>query len=112
MEALREGKAFRNAGKTYAEVVAGHASPDVLNGIAQTHLSHPTDSHPPLSVRLDALQMSIAQVSAAALDVRPTRTAIELLPAAKEFEETMSGAYQALLARQYGIDRKSETTVS
>ena len=54
-EALQKGQAFVNASKTYAETVVEHANPEALDGIAEMHLSHPTDSHPPLAVRLDSL---------------------------------------------------------
>jgi Zn-dependent protease with chaperone function len=112
VSAIHEGKALVNASKTYAEVVAGSTSADVFNEIGETHLSHPTDSHPPLAVRLDALKTSIKDVSAAALDVRPTAAAIELFPGAEEVEENISGAYQAILAREYGISIESEATAS
>src|SRR5438093_595787 len=106
--ALQEGKAFVNASKTYADIVAEHATLNTLSGITETHLSHPTDSHPPLSVRLSALGINIKGVSKAVLDVRPTQAAIDLLPNVETVEENISGAYQAILARQLGIDLKSE----
>ncbi len=110
--ALQERKAFVNASKTYAEIVAEHAAPNALDGIAETHLSHPTDSHPPLSVRLSALGISIKDVSKAALDVRPTQAAIDLLPNVETVEENISSAYQTILARQLGIDLESGTATS
>jgi Zn-dependent protease with chaperone function len=39
---------------------------------------HPTDSHPPLSTRLQALQLSISDVARAALRIPPERAAISL----------------------------------
>jgi len=101
--ALREGKALINASKTYAELVSANARPEVLNGIAGTHLSHPTDSHPPLAVRLEALGKPLEEVSAAALDVHPSQAAIALFPGAEETEQNLSETYQAILARQLGI---------
>jgi hypothetical protein len=103
VQALREGKVFVNASKTYAEAVSGYATPHSLDGIAEIHLSHPTDSHPPLSERLSALRLSITDIAAAALEVRPSRPAIDLVPEAEQLEENISGAYQAILARQLGI---------
>jgi hypothetical protein len=108
--ALREGKAFVNASKTYAEVVSTQATADAFKDIAETHLSHPTDSHPPLAVRLDALSMRLQDVSAAALGVQPTPAAIDFFPEAEAVEENISEAYQIILARQSGIDLGSGGT--
>ncbi len=108
VEGLREGKAFVNASKTYAEAIAGHATPDAVEGLAETRLSHPTDSHPPLGVRLKALTCSIADVVDDALNINPDQPAIHLIPAAEATEEEISGAYQVILARQLGIDLDSQ----
>lgn len=102
--ALRQGKAFVNASRTYAEVVGQNAAPEALEGIAEAHLSHPTDSHPPLSVRLQSLQVGFNDVVADALAVSPAEPAITQVPDAERQEEEISGAYQLLLARQLGID--------
>ena len=102
--ALREGKMFVNASKTYADVVTDNVSLDSLEGLADRELSHPTDSHPPLGVRLEALRLRIQDVSSAALAVSPTDPAIALLPNPEATEEEISAAYQAILARQLGID--------
>jgi Zn-dependent protease with chaperone function len=112
VQALREGKAFVNASKTYAEAVSGYATPDALDGIAETHLSHPTDTHPPLSERLRALGLSINDVAAAALEVRPSQPTIELVPEAEQLEENISGAYQAILAQRLGIDLEAGAAAS
>jgi Zn-dependent protease with chaperone function len=110
--ALREGKAFVNASKTYAEVVSTQATADAFKDIAETHLSHPTDSHPPLAVRLDALNMRLQDVSKAAQGVQPTQAAIGFFPEAEAVEENISEAYQILLARQLGIDLETGGTAS
>lgn len=111
-EALQKGKAFVNASKTYAEVVAEHAKPNALEGLAETHLNHPTDSHPPLSVRLESLGSSIEEVTRDALDVNHASAALGLVPEAEKMEEEISSAYQAVLARQLGIDLSRVTETS
>lgn len=103
LEALQEGKAFVNASKMYADAVAQYAKPDALDGIVETHLSHPTDSHPRLGVRLASLGQSINNVATAALNIRPTPAALDLLPNAEKVEEELSEAYQIILARRFGI---------
>jgi Zn-dependent protease with chaperone function len=110
VNALREGKALINASKTYAELVSANAKPEVLNGIAETHLSHHTDSHPPLAVRLEALGKSLEEVSVAALDVHPAQAALGLFPGAEETEQNLSETYQAILARQLRIAPKPNRT--
>lgn len=102
--ALRQGKAFVNASRTYADAVGQSAVPEALQGIAEVHLSHPTDSHPPLSVRLQSLQVGLNDVATDALAVTPAEAAITLISDAEKLEEEISEAYQVLLARQLGID--------
>jgi Zn-dependent protease with chaperone function len=102
--ALRQGKAFVNASRTYAEAVSESALPEALQGVAEVHLPHPTDSHPPLSVRLQSLQVGLNNVATEALAVTPTEPAITLLSDVEKLEEELSEVYQLLLARQRGID--------
>jgi Zn-dependent protease with chaperone function len=101
--ALRGGKAFVNASKTYADAVGESAKPEALEGIADTHLSHPTDTHPPLGVRLEALGLTLAELTGPSLEVGPDPAAITLLPDAEKLEEELSGAYQAIMAQELGI---------
>lgn len=108
-DALKEGKAFVNASKTYAEAVASSAKPDALAGITDARLSHPTDSHPPLGIRLGSLRVTLDQVSMASLAVSPADPAIDLIPEPERREEEISGAYQAILAQRLGIDLKAFT---
>jgi Zn-dependent protease with chaperone function len=107
VKTLEEGKSFTNASKTYAEVALECATPSVLDGIAETHLSHPTDSHPPLSDRLTALNLTMENVANLALEVQPTQSAIALLSNSEQIEEEISAAYQAIMARRHNIDLKT-----
>jgi hypothetical protein len=100
---LREGRAFVNVSKIYAEAVSRNATAKALDGIAETHLSHPTDSDPPLSVRLQSLQTTITSVSADALNVTPVEAAIAYVPDAEKNEQEIRDAYQLLLARSLAI---------
>lgn len=102
--ALREGKAFTNTSSLYAEAVGQSALPGVLEGLAESQLSHPTDSHPTLAVRLNSLQESISSVATGALDVTPLEPAILLVANPEKMEEAISETYQLILARQLGID--------
>ena len=97
--ALQEGKAYVNASETYAGVVRASAVPEVLEEIADTNLSHPTDSHPPLAARLESLNVSLASVAGVSLEVQPEIPAHSLITDAESMEEEISSAYQAILAR-------------
>jgi Zn-dependent protease with chaperone function len=92
--ALKNRNLYVNMSKTYAEVVANNAKPELLTGLADTHLSHRTDSHPPLDIRLRSLATSIDKISMRALTVYPTKAAIELVSEAEEAEERISSTYQ------------------
>ena len=107
--ALREGRAFINASSVYAESVAQSATPAAFEGILETHLSHPTDSHPTLYDRLNSLQTDLSIVSNGALDVTPVNSAITFIPDVERTEETISETYQYILARRLGIDLESDS---
>jgi len=109
VSALRERKVFVNASKAYADAVRQSAVPDALSGIADIHLTHPTDSHPPLSARLESLRVRLNDVASEALSVTPAEAAITLLSGAEKLEEEVSEAYQVLLARRLGINLDEDT---
>lgn len=101
---LRQGKAFVNASKIYADGAQKIATPEVLKGLADARLSHPTDSHPLLPERLQSLTVELEDIASAALAVTPADSAITLITDAEALEEEISEIYQMLLARQLGID--------
>jgi Zn-dependent protease with chaperone function len=103
ISALHQGKMFVNASLMYADAVSQSAGPEALKGIVDASLSHPTDSHPSLSVRLASLQVKLDDLSADALVVTPMEQGIKLVPQVEKLEEDLSESYQSLLAHQYGI---------
>jgi Zn-dependent protease with chaperone function len=111
-EALRSGKAFINVSKTFAEVAATARDSTVFDGIAERHLTHPTDSHPPLGVRLEGLGVTLPEVATAALLVNPPNAAIQLIPDYESKEEQISVAFHAILGRNLGIDLSTEGETS
>jgi Zn-dependent protease with chaperone function len=48
-EALHQGNMYANTSRMFAKVVALQATSETLQDIGATHLTHPTDTHPPLS---------------------------------------------------------------
>jgi Zn-dependent protease with chaperone function len=104
---LHEGKCFTNVSTVYSAAVASIATPDVFANIADTHLAHPTDSHPPLGTRLAALKILPQDAFKKAAVVQPLTPSINLLPGAEVIEQEITETYQAVLAQQYGIDLES-----
>jgi len=104
VEHLRNGQFFTNASKLFAEVASERAKPEALSEIADTHLSHPTDSHPPLGSRLQELGMKISDLSSGALDVVPADSALSLFDNPEECEQDISARFQMFLAAQCGIE--------
>jgi Zn-dependent protease with chaperone function len=104
VEQLRNGLFFTNVSKLFADAAAEHAKPESLNGIIDTHLSHPTDSHPPLAARLQSLGVHLSDVSNDALIVTPTDSALSLFDNPEEYEQNISAQYQVFLAQQFGIE--------
>lgn len=104
IEAMKEGKVYRNTSALFAEAVANNATMAAFEGIADMHTSHPTDSHPTLAVRLRSLGIDLASVSDEALAVRPVPSAAGFVPETEAQEEALSETYQMLLARRLGIE--------
>lgn len=111
---LKQGNIFVNASKTYAETCVQNSGPSVLQGIADRHLSHPTDTHPSLEARLKNLQTTLQEVTAAALNLPPADCAVEYVTNYEAKEEEISKSYQLLLARNLGIgfDKEPASTTA
>jgi Zn-dependent protease with chaperone function len=101
-EAISQGKQFVNLSAYWASVISQSQSADVslFNGVDSRHLDHPTDSHPPLGVRLDALKLSVSDLAADALRTAPAHPAIELIADHEALEKELSDVEHALLARE------------
>ena len=100
IEALQSGKALSNMSKTFAESIADNADAKVLEGITETQLSHPTDSHPPLGIRLDSLGVTLEEVASASLSVTPSDAAITFIHDFEQKEEEISKTFQMILAKK------------
>ena len=101
--ALKEGKAYANASMLFATAVADNASPSAFEGLVENHLLHPTDSHPTLGVRLQALKHELPEMTTAALQVSPSASALGATEIILPIEEEVTGVYQAILAHRLGI---------
>lgn len=103
VEAMQQGKILRNTSLLYAGTIADRATLATIDGVLYTHVSHPTDSHPPLAERLDSLKVSLGSVADAALVVAPHNSAATLISGLETLEEEISVAYQTIVAQHLGI---------
>jgi hypothetical protein len=95
---LNEGVRFPNASAAFAAIVAHHSPALSFAGLAETRTPHPTDSHPPLATRLDALHTPLDRISDAARVVSPSVPAISLVGRFELREQELTAVYQRLLA--------------
>lgn len=73
-----------------------------------TDVGHPTDSHPPLGVLLNALQVPAEVFVADAAQCSPLHPAIELIPEHDELEKELSDIESALLAVSMGVSAEAQ----
>ncbi len=88
---------FSNVSELYAITVAECAEPKSLEGLDTKTIPHPTDSHPPLSVRLSALGQSLPGIRSGALNVSPSPSAHEVIDNCDELESRLTIFEQALI---------------
>jgi hypothetical protein len=88
-------------------VVAADLS-KLIKDLPKTRTAHPTDSHPPLGARLDALGVNMTEVAETARVVRPADAAALLLDEVDRLDEVLSRAHTGLLAQDLGIQLQPE----
>jgi len=96
--AVRSRTQYVNASALFHEVVSSNAGPERVRGVVPQEQGHPTDRHPPLAQRLEALQADPGRLAAAALVTTPASPAIGLVQDAEEIEQALSAAEQRLIA--------------
>jgi Zn-dependent protease with chaperone function len=89
---------YVNASALFHDVVSSNAGPERVRGLVPQELGHPTERHPPLTQRLQALEVDPARLAAAALVTAPASPAIGLLEDAEAIEQGLSAAEQRLIA--------------
>jgi len=90
VEALNKGKAYTNISALYAEMAAQSGNPDLLDEVASTSTVHPTDTHPPTSLRIQALGLSVAELRNNALAIDTTASFAELFSNKIQIEEELT----------------------
>ena len=108
IEAIQDGKYYVNASEVFAEAITRKADDNVLVGIAETHTSHPTDSHPSLAARLESLNVPLQSVASQSLDVQPETPANSLISEVALLEQEISETYQMVLAHYVKEDDQAK----
>jgi Zn-dependent protease with chaperone function len=89
-DSLDEGRPFTNASRMFAEGVRSGWHEGRFEGLEECETPHPTNTHPTLKVRLQALKSDAAALLNAGAVVLPDRAAIELIPNYEQIEEDLT----------------------
>jgi len=100
IETIKSGKQIVNASAFFAAVVNQCASDVPLNGLVEATLSHPTDTHPPLGLRLKSLNESVDDVSSDVRQTSPAPPASDLFADCDSLEQELSDVENALLSER------------
>jgi len=91
---------FANVSEVYAATVAQFAGSNALDGLDAKTIPHPTDSHPPLSIRLAALGVALCDIRSDALKLSPKQSSNEMIDNWQNLEGQLSMVEQALLVQK------------
>jgi Zn-dependent protease with chaperone function len=107
-ESLLEGKQLINI-STFFSAICGSLPPDYLKDeVGSTKTSHPTDSHPPLSIRLASIGVGLSAIYADGLKIPTTDIAIELFGNPTKLEEELSEAEHYKFMQMGYVQKKEE----
>lgn len=98
-EVLESGKMVTNASVLFRAIVSQIPDPDVFKDVSQEGPPHPTDTHPPLSARLNSLNFTLADLTSDAGNTSPQPPAIDLVAAVEALEAELSDIEQSLMLR-------------
>ncbi|MEM4720961.1 MAG: M48 family metallopeptidase [Candidatus Methanomethylicaceae archaeon] len=87
---LKHGKQIINASCIFYEIVLKNVNKEVLKNIDGERLFHPIDTHPPLKLRLDALNCSLIDIEDSALNITKESSAIHLINKFDKVEENLT----------------------
>jgi Zn-dependent protease with chaperone function len=103
-EHIRESRTDLNVGRFFAEAAEeGKDSLWMRKDLDQEEPLHPTDSHPPLSQRLAALQLTIKDVEHGAFTVTPGEPASTLIRDAEALELQLTQVEKQILIESHQV---------
>ena len=92
-----EGKIARNLSQIFSSIVKYDVNeetiPKVIDSIAEQTVAHPTDSHPPTTIRIEKMGLNVKEIERDLLLV-PESTCIELLEDSINIEEELTSLQQ------------------
>lgn len=107
VDRLNKGKIAKNLSVTFQDTIrfdVGKATAEnVFDTLLDTAISHPTDTHPTLSARLQNLEISPSDIDKADLHA-PAHSAIELFDRATDIEEELSKLEHQLMVAMGHVD--------
>ncbi len=98
---------FANVSALFAALASSSGSSVSLEALDQKKIPHPTDSHPPLAVRIAALSRTVKQVAQTALDANPPEPAVSLINRHEELEVELSILQQYLVCPELARRREA-----
>lgn len=103
VETLKSGKQLVNVSSLFALMVNDYSAQASFDGLADSSLPHPTDTHPPLGVRLSALMESVGSLEADARQASPHPPANELLGDYNTLEQELSDVENVLVNQRISL---------
>jgi Zn-dependent protease with chaperone function len=97
IDALENGRAYANVSTFYAESAASSARSELIDEVANHATTHPTDTHPPTSERIEAVGLRVSDVRDDALRVVPDSSSASLLDNLVELEELLTDVEHQML---------------
>ena len=90
IKALNSGKSYANVSTIYAEMAIKNNNPALLDEIADSATTHPTDTHPPTTLRIETLGLSVAELRDSALNIDVHNSSTNLLSSVNLIEEELT----------------------
>jgi len=99
INALNNGKEYKNVSQFFAESVLSHSDSTSLMRARDVVMTHPTDTHPPTSIRIQKLGLNLSECIDEAIREHNNSFSINLLPDATDIEENLTHfEHEVLLA--------------
>ena len=103
VEAARNGEPWPDVSSFIAARAVACASSEALAEVEQGSMSHPTDSHPPTGLRLEAVGFSFDAIRDEVLDPGASVSALGLVNEAPAIEASLSAAYREILVARFDL---------